>query len=224
MNLDLFTIKDLCFYYKLGKIEVQALKNINLSILKNDFVCFAGPSGSGKSTLLNLLGFIELPQGPQIQYHQKNIENFNELELNQIRLHQLGFIFQHFNLFNILTVYENVEYFLIQQGKHESERKLIVEDSIAKVGLWEHRHKRPNELSGGQKQRVAIARAIAKKPKLIIADEPTASLDQKTAEDIMNILLDLNQKNQVAVILASHDPLVFGLSKRIVKLKDGALV
>lgn len=223
MSEELFVIKDLNFHYQLGQTQIEALKKVNLKISEGEFICFAGPSGSGKSTLLNLIGFIELTQNDHIQFRKKSVHKLNNDEVNQIRLFDLGFIFQHFNLFNILTVFENVEYFMIQQGKPAEERSRMVESCLRKVGLWEHCMKRPMELSGGQKQRVAIARALAKCPKIIIADEPTASLDQQTGREILDLLLKLNREDKVTIIMSSHDPMVLELSPKIYRLKDGEL-
>lgn len=222
MTTELFRLDDLRFHYNLGKNRIEALKGITLSVKKGDFICFAGPSGSGKSTLLNLLGLIESPESG-MKYKDQNLKELSEKELNKIRLFDLGFIFQHFNLFNILSVSENVEYFMIQQNRESHDRKIVVDECIKKVGLWDHRHKRPMELSGGQKQRVAIARALAKNPKILIADEPTASLDQVTGREIMDLLLTLNATEGVTVIMSSHDPMVLEKSPKIFKLKDGIL-
>lgn len=223
-NDTLFEVKDLSFSYKLGKdTQIAALKKVSLGINPGDFVCFAGPSGSGKSTLLNLLGLIESGSGESIYYKNKKLSGLTEDELNHIRLFELGFIFQHFNLFNILSVFENVEYFMIQQGQDPKKRKETVESCLKKVGLWDHRDKRPMELSGGQKQRVAIARALAKYPKIIIADEPTASLDQVTGREIMELLLKLNREEKVTVIMSSHDPMVLELAPKVLRLKDGMI-
>ena len=223
MSKILFEAKNLSFDYHLGKNLVTALQSINLVIKEGEFICFAGPSGSGKSTLLNLLGFIETPKNEDLYYENKVVTKMDNKTINTIRLNQLGFIFQHFNLFNILTAYENVEYFLNLQGLAVNDRKNIIEESLTSVGLWEHRNKKPAELSGGQRQRVAIARAMAKRPKLIIADEPTASLDQARGREIIDLLLNLNQKKNVTIIMSSHDPMVLSLTKKIYQLKDGHL-
>lgn len=225
MQTVLYQVRDLDFSYTLGKSNViLALKKVSLEIREGEFICFAGPSGSGKSTLLNLIGLIEVPQGQAFMYKGQDLGSLSNASLNQIRLFELGFIFQHFNLFNILSVSENVEYFMIQQGRNHGERKEVVESCLRKVGLWEHRDKRPMELSGGQKQRVAIARALAKRPKIIIADEPTASLDQATGREIIDLLLKLNRDENVTVIMSSHDPMVLELAPTIYSLKDGVLV
>ena len=220
----MFNIENLSFSYFDEGTEFSALKNINLQVAAHEFVTLQGPSGSGKSTLLSLLGLIEqAPQGA-IFYQGEDLFSMNEQKKNELRRHDFAFIFQHFHLFAVLTALENVEYFLIKQGHPACYRKERAQWALECVGLKDFMHKRPTALSGGQRQRVAIARAIAKKPKVIIADEPTASLDSHNGESIINYLLKINESEKVAIILASHDPLVLSSSPRIVKLKDGGLV
>lgn len=223
MASKIYELKNVSFSYMLGKNIVQALSNVDLVINEGEFVCFAGPSGSGKSTLLNLLGLIEISKDSEIKFLGKNISQFSSEELAHTRLHKLGFIFQNFNLFNILDVYENVEYFLTLQNIDAETKREIIEKALKQVGLWDLRKHRPTELSGGQKQRVAIARALAKRPKIIIADELTASLDQKMGKEIIDLLLDLNIKENITVIMSSHDPMVLQMAKRLCYLKDGKL-
>ena len=192
----------------------MVLNGITTSVHKGDFVCLTGPSGSGKSTLLNLLGLIEPPQEGQLLFDHQDVKTFSESKLNQIRRFQVGFVFQDFQLIDVLSVEENVEFFLTRQQVPAAERSLRVEQALVDVGLWEHRKKRPGQLSGGQKQRVAIARALAKQPLVIIADEPTASLDHKTGMLIMEHLCLVNQNRAVTLVLASHDPMVLGFGGR----------
>ena len=219
----MYRVKNLSFSYFQGKAEFKALEDVSIQIPDGDFVTLAGPSGSGKSTLLSLLGLIENCPKDSVQYEANDLHALNEFEKNKLRRHEFGFIFQHFYLFQVLTAFENVEYFLIKQGIPQAERKLLVEWALEIVGLQDFALKKPNELSGGQRQRVAIARAIAKKPKVIIADEPTASLDSKTGQTIIDYLLKINRESRVGVILASHDQMVLSASPRIIKLHDGKL-
>lgn len=223
MKKSIYKLEDVSFSYVLGTNLIHALKNISLEIKEGDFICFAGPSGSGKSTLLNLLGLIEISKDSNIFLEDQKICDLTPTQLSNTRLFKLGFVFQNFNLFNILNVYENVEYFLTLQNIESNRKEKIIEESLKQVDLWHFKNHRPTELSGGQRQRVAIARALAKNPKIIIADELTASLDQKIGKEIINLLLELNEKNNITVILSSHDPMVLSMSKRLCYLKDGLL-
>jgi putative ABC transport system ATP-binding protein len=219
----MFHVNNLSFSYFLGKAEFRALQDVSLHIPDGDFITLAGPSGSGKSTLLSILGLIENSPSKSVFYRQQDIHFLNEANKNQLRRHEFGFIFQHFYLFPVLSAYENVEYFLIKQGLAAAERKTRVEWALETVGLKDLSQKKPNELSGGQRQRVAIARALAKKPQVIIADEPTASLDSKTGRSILDYLLKINQDSKVTIIMASHDEMVLSASPRIIRLHDGKL-
>ena len=220
---NLYKIENLSFSYKLGTQKVSALNNISLTIKRNSFVCLVGPSGSGKSTLLNLLGLIENLQEGYISFDNKAVSEMSEREKNSIRRFKIGFIFQEFHLFPALTAEENIEFFLIKQKLPKKIRKERVEEALNDVNLWSQRTQKPLNMSGGQRQRVAIARALAKKPAVIIADEPTASLDQKTGKDIMTILKELNNKRKVNLILSSHDPMVQSFVEEKIFLADGAL-
>lgn len=222
--MSLYRCNSLFFKYHLGGQWVHAVNGVSLEVQKGDFVCLTGPSGSGKSTLLNLLGLIEPVQEGEIHFDGISLASLAEREKNSLRRFRLGFVFQTFNLLEVLNAEENVEYFLVQQGLPLKERKARVERALKNVELWEHRHKRPNEMSGGQRQRVAIARSLAKNPDVILADEPTASLDQKTGSETMRIFKKLNDSENVTIITASHDPMVFDYAKRIVKMVDGRLM
>lgn len=219
----LYEVKNLKFSYQLEGVEFQALKDINLSISQGEMVTFAGPSGSGKSTLLNLMGLMEAPAPQMIYYNQKCLGTLDEREKNVIRRFDIGFIFQSFHLFPVLTTWENIEFFLIRQGVEEAKRKELIEESMEIVGITDLKDKRPTQLSGGQRQRVAIARAFAKRPKVIIADEPTASLDQKNGEAVVDHLFGINKKFGTTIIIASHDQMVLKHSPKIISLKDGSI-
>lgn len=222
--MSLYEVKDLNFKYHLEGVDFTALKNIGLKINLGDMITFAGPSGSGKSTLLNLLGLMEDVQGDSIVYEGRNLSTLTEVEKNKIRRFDIGFVFQSFHLFPVLTTYENVEFFLSRQGIEESKRKTLVMDALDTLGITDLKDKRPPQLSGGQRQRVAIARAFAKNPKVIIADEPTASLDQKNGEAVVDHLFNINKKFKTTVIMASHDPMVLKHSPQILHLRDGVVV
>ena len=220
----LFEIGGLNFDYSLGTQTVHALRDVDLVINEGDFICLAGPSGSGKSTLLKILGLIEPVKKGHVFFKGEDFGALNETAKNRIRKFQLGFIFQEFHLLPILNAEENVEYFLIRQRLKRDTRKERVRAALDAVGLDDHRLKRPREMSGGQRQRVAIARAIAKRPDVIIADEPTASLDQETGKTIMEIITELNRERGVSVIVASHDPMVLAMSDKVIRLRDGQIV
>lgn len=217
-------LKNLNFSYEVSKIKFDALKDINLSIKKNDIFTIEGPSGSGKSTLLNILGFMETPQDGEMLYEGKNVALLSEKEKNHIRRFDIGFIFQQFYLFPVLTVEENVEYFLIKQKRESLDRKKLVHEALELFGISEFRKKYPSELSGGQRQRVAIARAFAKKPKLIIADEPTASLDHTNASGVVKALKEINRELGATVIIASHDLNVLSEFEKRIRIQDGRLL
>lgn len=219
----LYIVKNLDFSYQLKCMTVHALKKLSFEIPKNSLVCFSGPSGSGKSTILNVLGLIEPFTMGSLVFDDQRLELLTEKEKNQIRRFSIGFIFQKFHLLPVLTAEENVEYFLTRQGISKSERKSLVQEALQAVGLYEIRHKRPLEMSGGQQQRVAIARALAKNPKVIIADEPTSSLDQKTANEVMQLLKDLVTTKKMSVILASHDLNVQEFADHHYKIVDGEI-
>lgn len=220
----LYEVRDLDFDYPLGNQRVPALRGVDLDIAAGDFVCLAGPSGSGKSTLLNILGLIESVQQGSVCFMEQDVQRLHESARNRIRRFHLGFIFQQFHLLPVLNAMENVEYFLTRQRIPRNERRERVRRALEAVGLWEQRRQRPYEMSGGQRQRVAIARAIAKQPRVIIADEPTASLDQETGRNILEILKALNRESGVTLIMASHDPMVLGMVERLLRLRDGRIV
>ena len=219
----LYDVKNLSFNYQLEGVEFQALKGVNLAIHSGDVMTFAGPSGSGKSTLLNLIGLMEETAVNSIFYGGKCLGKMTEEEKNHVRRFDIGFIFQSFHLFPVLTTYENIEFFLTRQGIEESKRHELVNESLEILGISDLRDKRPTQLSGGQRQRVAIARALAKRPKVIIADEPTASLDQKNGEAVVDHLFNINKKFGTTIIVASHDPMVLKHSPKTLYLRDGQI-
>lgn len=216
-------IKNLNFSYVQGHIHFDALKAVNLNIQDKDIFTIEGPSGSGKSTLLNILGLIEMPSEGQVFYEGKDVAQLSEKEKNQIRRFDIGFIFQHFYLFPVLTAYENIEYFLIKQKIEKNERKKIVEEALEMFKISDLAHKLPVDLSGGQRQRVAIARAFAKRPKIIIADEPTASLDHENANIVIEELKLINKNLGATVVIASHDEKVLSKFDKRIVLRDGKL-
>ncbi len=219
----LYQIRNVAFSYTLGAHHIQAIHDISLDIPQGALVTFSGPSGSGKSTLLNLLGLIEPVQKGEILFQNQNVAEMNQQQLNNIRKYKIGFIFQQFHLIPVFTAEENVAYFLARQGLPKEEIKSRTRDALESVGLWEHRMKKPSELSGGQRQRVAIARAVAKHPEVIIGDEPTASLDQKTGKEVMQIFDYLVHEKKVSVILTTHDKMIQSYSDKNFHIQDGVL-
>lgn len=220
----LYKLEDIAFSYQIGPHKIEAVRNISMEIPRQSLVTFSGPSGSGKSTLLNLLGLIEPVQQGEIWFQQQPISKMSQSQLNQIRKYQIGFIFQQFHLIPVFTAEENVSYFLQRQGLSAPEIHTRVRESLEAVHLWEHRFKRPSQMSGGQKQRVAIARALAKHPEVIIGDEPTASLDQKTGREIMDIFDQLVKHKQVSIILTTHDKMIQSYADENFHIQDGILV
>lgn len=214
-------VRDVKKTYLLGRKDVLALRGVSLSIKKGEVVALAGTSGSGKSTLLNLLGCLDEPSEGQVKVFGMSTAGSSDQDLSRVRAERIGFIFQNFNLIPVLTALENVEYALVDRAMSSQERTQLAKQALQRVGLGDRTDHRPDELSGGQRQRVAIARAIVHKPSLIIADEPTAALDKKTAVEILDLLQAIRQEMGVTVIMASHDPLVLSKVDRVVHLSDG---
>ena len=210
--------------YHIGKIDFPALRGISFSIEEGEFLSIAGPSGSGKTTVLNLLGCLDKPSQGKIFLEEKDITALPTAKLADVRRKNIGFVFQTFNLIPVLTAMENVEFPLILEGRHDTkERHSVTEEILTEVGLKDFLHRRPNEMSGGQQQRVAVARALVKKPKLVLADEPTANLDSVTGEEILQLMLELNQKTSTTFVFSTHDKMVMDFARRLIKLRDGKI-
>ncbi|WP_052310948.1 ABC transporter ATP-binding protein [Rubrivivax gelatinosus] len=216
-------LSDVSKIYRLDAVEVPALVDINLVILRDRFTVISGPSGSGKTTLLNLVGCIDRPSSGRIMVTGRGVHTFSDDELSDFRGRELGFIFQNFNLLPVLTAFENVEYPLTLEGVAPRERRERALALLASVGLEAHVHKRPGQLSGGQRQRVAIARALARRPGIVLADEPTANLDSKTGADIIALMRELQQREHVSFIFSSHDPKVIEAADDVVYIHDGRI-
>lgn len=209
--------------YQLGQHLVRALRGVDLQVQTGELLALTGPSGSGKSTILNLCGLIDQADQGQVVIQGSDIASFSERELTLQRRQTIGFIFQSFNLVPVMTVAENVDYPLFLNGVPEAERKVRVAAQLKAVGLEEHAQHRPDALSGGQRQRVAIARALIKRPALVIADEPTASLDSVTADQVLDLMRERGQAEGAAFVIASHDERLTRRADRIVHLLDGRL-
>jgi putative ABC transport system ATP-binding protein len=210
--------------YQTNNISFPALNDVSFSVEPGEFLSIAGPSGSGKTTILNIIGCLDVPTRGEVFLDEKKISAKKSTELADIRRHNIGFVFQTFNLIPILTAFENVEFPLILKGDMTlKERQAMVEGILTEVGLKDFLNRKPSEMSGGQQQRVAVARALVKKPQLILADEPTANLDSKTGKEILELMLELNTKTNSTFIFSTHDRMVMNFAHRLVKLRDGKI-
>ncbi|HAH06464.1 MAG TPA: macrolide ABC transporter ATP-binding protein [Elusimicrobia bacterium] len=206
-----------------GGQEVRALSEVSFQVAPGEFTAIAGPSGSGKSTLLNIVGTLDAPTAGEVLFEGRPMSGLSENELADFRLRSLGFIFQAFNLIGVLTALENVEYVLVLQGAAQAERRERAREALRRVGLEAEAGRRPDLLSGGQQQRVAVARAIVHHPQVVLADEPTANLDSKTAEALLELMVELNQERGITFLFSSHDERVLSRARRILRIRDGRL-
>jgi len=207
--------------YHQGRIEIQALNKVNLSIGKGEFVAVAGPSGSGKTTLLNLVGGLDRVDGGSIVVDGNAFDQMSQSQLANLRLHRVGFVFQAYNLIPVLSAAENVEFVMLLQGIAAHERRARAEAILDDVGLEGKYDRRPAELSGGQQQRVAVARAIVSNPSIVLADEPTANLDSKSGDGLLKMMKQMNQEKNVTFIFSTHDKMVMDYARRLVMIRDG---
>jgi len=209
-------------FYQVGAEEVHALREISLTINKNEYVAIMGPSGSGKSTLMNILGCLDTPTSGIYSFRDMNVSEMNDNELARIRNREIGFVFQTFNLLPRADSLHNVELPLIYAGVPSDERKERAREALINVGLGDRIHHKPNELSGGQRQRVAIARALVTNPSIILADEPTGNLDSKTGDEIMILFNEIHEKGNT-IILVTHEEYIAEHAQRAIRLKDGLI-
>lgn len=210
--------------YRLGQHVIPALRGVNLEVQSGELLALTGPSGSGKSTILNLCGLIDTVDNGNVLLEGKTTIGLNENQRTLLRRDALGFVFQSFNLVPVMTVAENVDYPLFIAGVPAAERKQRVAAQLEAVGLQEHAHHRPDALSGGQRQRVAIARALIKRPRLVIADEPTAALDSHTADQVLDLMRECAHSVKAAFVIATHDARLTRRCDRVVSLLDGVIV
>ncbi|MFQ6070506.1 MAG: ABC transporter ATP-binding protein [Candidatus Aminicenantales bacterium] len=207
--------------YKDDDVVVRAVRGIDLTVKAGEFTAIVGPSGSGKTTLLNIISGLDTPTSGKVWLDNKLLTDMSGKELSDFRRDHIGFIFQAYNLIPVLTVEENIEYIMLLQGVPRSERQRRVRKILKEIGMEGFEHRFPPKLSGGQQQRVAIARAMVSKPDLILADEPTANLDQKTGAALLDMMRELNKKTGMTFIFSTHDPMVVERAERVIKLRDG---
>lgn len=219
---EVITLSDIKRYFKIGDVEVQALRGINLTIHKGEYVALMGPSGSGKSTLMNILGCLDTPSSGKYMLNGIDVSSMDDDELAEIRNKEIGFVFQTFNLLPRSTALDNVALPLVYAGLSKSEREHRAMEALTNVGLADRVDHKPNELSGGQRQRVAIARALINTPSIILADEPTGNLDTKTSYEIMELMEAIHAQGNT-VIVVTHEEDIARRAKRIVRLRDGVV-
>ena len=219
--MDIVECVDVVKTYQQGKVEVRALNGVSLSVKKGGFLAVAGPSGSGKTTLLNLIGGLDHANSGKIVVDGNDFSGMSQSKLATLRLNKVGFVFQAYNLIPVLSALENVEYVMLLQGVPTAERRERAESILDEVGLEGIHHRRPAELSGGQQQRVAVARAIVSNPSIVLADEPTANLDSKTGEGLLQMMKEMNEKKSVTFIFSTHDKMVMEYARRLVLIRDG---
>ena len=215
---------DLCKTFRQGEEVITGLDRVSLRIESGEFVCLSGPSGSGKTTLLNAMGGLDTPDSGEITLGSQRLDLLSKGELADMRLHNIGFVFQAYNLVPVLSARENVEFVMQVQGLPAAERRRRAAEVLREVGLDGMEDRLPSELSGGQQQRVAVARAIASGPELVLADEPTANLDTHAAAQLKGLFVELNHERGVTLLISTHDTRVMGYARRLVKLRDGRVV
>lgn len=219
--MEIIRLENVSKVYSSNGVSVTALSNINLSIQSGEYTVIAGPSGSGKTTLLNIIGTLDQPTSGKVFINGEDISNKSKKELSRLRLDKLGFIFQAYNLIPVLTALENIEFAMMIKGIKEAERREKALKVMRELGIEELANKRPNQMSGGQQQRVAVARAIVNDPLIVLADEPTANLDSKTASLLLDMMQEMNEKKNITFLFSSHDQKVIERAKRLILLKDG---
>ncbi len=221
--MNIIQISNVSKNYKLNTVDVPALRNIDLNVASGEFLAIAGPSGSGKTTLLNIIGCIDTPNSGEVIFDGVKTNTLTANELSDMRAQKISFVFQNFNLFPVLTAVENVEYALFLTAMTPQQRRKKAEDALDSVGLLKIAKHKPMEMSGGQQQRVAIARAIVREPLVVLADEPTANLDHKTGEEIVNLMKQSNRKRKTTFIFSTHDQKVIDAADRVVRIWDGEI-
>jgi putative ABC transport system ATP-binding protein len=216
------TLENISKTYRMGQVQVPALRGVSMHIPQGEMVAIMGPSGSGKSTLMNIIGCLDVPTSGKYLLDGEDVSRLGEDRLAQVRNQKIGFVFQTYNLLPRLTALANVELPLLYgKGRDRRQRSL---DALARVGLQDRVHHHPMELSGGQQQRVGIARALVKQPALVLADEPTGNLDTRSSDEIMNILQELNRQEGLTVVIVTHEPDIAACTNRVITMRDGVVV
>jgi len=210
--------------YQNNTLKVEAVKQVDLSISEGEFTAIVGPSGSGKTTLFNMIGGLDDITAGHVEIAGTKISNLKENELIDFRLKHIGFVFQAYNLIPVLTAKENVAFIMLLQGLSEKERMQRSEDLLKQVGLGDKFDSRPNQLSGGQQQRVAVARALASKPRFILADEPTANLDSLSTSTLLDLMAEMNKKENITFLFSTHDQRVIDKARRVITIEDGKII
>ncbi len=222
--MSVITTKNLMKVYDEGVVPVYAVNGVDLDIKKGEFTAIVGPSGSGKTTLLNIIGGLDRPTSGSVKVGETELGEMSDNQLIDFRLNNIGFVFQSYNLIPVLTAEENTEFIMLLQKKSRRERNERVNALLDEVGLSDRVKNKPTELSGGQQQRVAVARALASKPQFILADEPTANLDSKSTENLLDIMLQLNQEEDTTFVFSTHDQRVIDKARRVITLEDGKII
>ncbi len=222
--MNIITTRDVKKVYNPKTIPVNALRGVNLTIKKGEFTAIVGPSGSGKTTLLNIIGGLDRPTSGYIEVGGEDISNLSDNQLIDFRRDNIGFVFQAYNLIPVLTAFENVEFVMLLQKKSRQERAQRANELLDAVGLVDNKNRRPSQLSGGQQQRVAVARALASRPSFVLADEPTANLDSKSTNQLLDIMARLNKEENMTFVFSTHDQRVIDRARRVVTLDDGIIV
>lgn len=210
--------------YNSTQVPVKAVNGVDLKIGKGEFTAIVGPSGCGKTTLMNMIGGLDEPTEGQVTVNGHLLNELKSGDLIDFRLHNIGFVFQAYNLLPVLTVKENIEFIMQLQGKSREECNRRVDEMLEAIGLPEKKDQRPNKLSGGQQQRVSVARALASKPKFILADEPTANLDSKSTSELLDLMEKLNREENMTFVFSTHDERVMRKARRLITLEDGKIV
>ena len=216
--------RNLCKTFRQGEEIITGLDDVCLDIDEGSFVCLSGPSGSGKTTLLNAMGGLDTPDSGEITVGAHRVDQLSRTELADMRLNNIGFVFQAYNLIPVLTARENVEFVMQVQGIATAERRSLADQVLAEVGLSGLEGRLPAQMSGGQQQRVAVARAIANEPALVLADEPTANLDTRSAALLMELFVTLNRERGITFVISTHDVRVMGYARRLIRMRDGQIV
>ncbi len=216
-------LEDVSRVYRQGEQQIRALDHVNLTICRGEMVVVAGPSGSGKTTLLNIAAGLDRPTEGSVWLRENNLNRMSRRELARLRLNEIGFVFQAYNLVPVLSAEENAEFILLLRGVGTEERRRRVRSLLRAVGMEGLEDRRPNELSGGQQQRVAVARAIVAEPSLVLADEPTANLDTATAASLLDLMVRFNRDYSTTFLFSTHDPRVMTRARRVIRLVDGRI-